>query len=60
MDQKMSQLNLLMKSLEDKKDNIPQIKDNINEKKEGIVKNITDEIIDEIIDESIDKSKTKK
>ena len=52
MDQKMSQLNLLMKSLEDKKDNIPQIKDNI-------IKNITNEIIDESID-NLEKSKTGK
>ena len=52
MDQKMSQLNLLMKSLEDKKDNIPQIKNNI-------IKNITNEIIDESID-NLEKSKTDK
>ena len=41
-----------MKSLEDKKDNIPQIKDNI-------IKNITNEIIDESIN-NLEKSKTDK
>ena len=40
-----------MKSLEDKKDNIP--------KKDNIIKNITKEIIDESID-NLDKSKTDK
>ena len=58
MDQKMSQLNLLMKSLEDKKDIIPQIKEDIP-KKDNIIKNITKEIIDESID-NLEKYKSDK
>ncbi len=56
MDQKMNQINLLMNTLQDKKNLSLTIKDNlkdeISNKKEDIVNEITTEIIDQTIDKS--------
>ena len=64
MDKKMSQLNLLMDTLQDKKDISLSIKDNLktesSDKKDNIVSEITTEIIDQTIDKSIiEKDKDK-